>query len=205
MISDQEAEEIKNKIISHIEKTFPEEQKYSAINQIESMNSEQLENFLKKNNMIKNDSGEDQETEKGNECVFCAIASDKIHSVKIDENEDAVAVLEINPVSYGHALIVPKKHSETASKKAMSLAEKISKKIKEKLKAKKVEISKTKLFGHEIINVIPVYEDENISSKRKPVEVEELEKIKKEIEKPEEIKEEPKRIIETLWLPKRIP
>ncbi len=202
MITDQEVVEIKQKIISQIEETFPEEQRNSAIEQIESMDSEQLENFLEKNGMIHYQDGE---INKDLNCVFCAIASDKIHSVKIDENEDAIAALEINPTSYGHTLIIPKEHSETASKKAMSLAEKISKKLKEKLRAKKVEISKTKLFGHEIINVIPVYEDGKINSERKPIEVEELEKIKKEIEKSEEIKEEPKRIIETLWLPKRIP
>lgn len=201
MLSEEENIEIKQKIISHIEQTFPEEQKLSAISQIESMNSEQLENFLEKNNMINK--------EESPECVFCAIASDKINSVKINENEDAVAVLEINPISKGHSLIIPKEHSETASKKSFALAEKISKILKEKLNAKEVKISKSKLFGHEVINLLPVYEDETFNSKKNSVKMEELEQVKEEIEKPEKEKEEPKSKIEEIKeffrLPKRIP
>ncbi len=202
MSSEEENIEIKQKIISHIKQTFPEEQKNSAINQIESMSSEQLENFLEKNNMINN--------EESPECVFCAIASDKIHSVKLGENEDAVAVLEINPISKGHTLIIPLEHSETASKKSLTLAEKISKKLKEKLGVKEVKISKSKLFGHEIINLLPVYENEIFNSKKNSVKTEELERIKEEIEREEEKKDkEPKSKIEEIKeffrLPKRIP
>ncbi len=44
------------------------------------------------------------------QCIFCQIISGKIHSKKIFENEDTVAVLDINPAAKGHILIFPKEH-----------------------------------------------------------------------------------------------
>lgn len=207
MLSDEEMQEIKEKIISHIESTFPAEQIPNAKQQIESMNSKQLEGFLERNKMIK---ANESETNSSNDCVFCSIASGKINSVKIDENDDAIALLEINPVSRGHIIIVPKNHSDKPSKNASALAKKISKKLKKKLVPKDVEISNSKLFGHEIINVIPVYDNENINSKRNSVKIEELEKIREELEKEKKIEKIKKKtngeeIKHFFWLPKRIP
>jgi histidine triad (HIT) family protein len=207
MLSDEETIEIKQKLISQIESTFPPEQILSAKSQIESMNHEQLENFLEKNKLIKN-----SEEERNNECVFCNIASGKINSVKLGENETAVAVLEINPISKGHFIVIPVEHTDYAQKEAMELAKKISKKIREKFSAKDIEISKSKMFGHEIINVLPVYNNENLNSERHHESMEELERIKEELEEEKEKKEEVKedktlkeKIEEFLWLPKRIP
>ena len=95
--------------------------------------------------------------------------NEKIPSHKIDENKDAVAVLEINPVSKGHTILIPKKpvsSSEEISGLTFSLAKKIAKKLKAKLKAKDVHISSSNLFGESIVNVLPIYKDESISSKR---------------------------------------
>jgi histidine triad (HIT) family protein len=205
MLSDEEMREIKQRIISHIESTFPIEQIDNAKQQIESMNHEQFESFLKRNKIIKT---ENSDSESDNECVFCSIVSGKINSVKLDENEDAVAVLEINPISKGHTIIIPKKHTDN-SKKALSLAQKISKKLKKKLLPKDIEISTSNLFGHEIINVLPVYKNENIHSKRNSIEIEELEKLKEEIERESKRKKTKKGKTEEakqfFWLPKRIP
>ena len=92
---------------------------------------------------------------------------------------------------------------------AQLLADEISKKIKTELNPKDVIISSSNLFGHEIINVLPIYKDENINSKRyqaKPKELQELQKkLMKKIES--KIIEEPKEEIneKNTWLPKRIP
>jgi len=203
MLSEQETEEIKQKLISHIESNFPAEQMTNARQQVELMNSEQLENFLEKNKLIKEKNPENPEN---NECVFCSIASDKIKSIKINENDDAIAVLEINPISKGHSIIIPRKHTSKISKSAFKLAEKVSKKIKEKFSPKSVEISTSKLFGHEIANVLPVYGKEGFNSERKPVRIEELEKVKEELEKKKEIIRKKPKIeeLKNFWLPKRI-
>jgi histidine triad (HIT) family protein len=202
MLSEQEAEEIKQKIISYIEENFELDQIANARQQIEAMNSDELERFAEKNKILKQDNPDENPG-----CVFCAIASGKIKSVKLDEDEKAVAVLDINPISKGHSLIIPKEH-EANEKEAMTLAKKVSKLIKKKLKPKEVKISNSKLSGHVTISVLPVYSNEDFNSERKKVTLEDLEKVKEEIEK-ELVKKirKPriKKIKEFLWLPKRIP
>lgn len=200
MLSEEEADEIKAKIISHIEETFPEEKIEDAVLHIKKMKPEELEKFLEENKIIvKSDNVE---------CVFCSIVSERINSVKIGEDENAVAVLEINPISKGHTIIIPKEHSRKIDQEIYSFEEKISEKIKKKLKPKKVESSKAKIFGHEIIQILPVYSDENLNSPKKHADFEELEKIRFELEKEEEPIPVPVPIEkkeEFLWLPKRIP
>lgn len=43
-------------------------------------------------------------------CIFCKIINGEIPCHKIYENEKTIAFLDINPDSYGHSLIIPKKH-----------------------------------------------------------------------------------------------
>ena len=45
-----------------------------------------------------------------NDCVFCAIAAGEIPSFKIYEDDFFLAVLDINPFSEGHTLVIPKEH-----------------------------------------------------------------------------------------------
>jgi histidine triad (HIT) family protein len=209
MLSEEQIIQIKQQLLQQIESTFPEDKKEIARQQVESMNDEQLEEFLKQNNLVKNQEGASQV-----KCIFCSIISGKVPSHKIYENENAIAVLEINPISLGHIIIIPKEHissKEQLSSEIFSFAEEISKKIKEKLNPKNVLIEESNIFGHEILNIIPVYENEDLNSPRKkaqPDELEELqikltEKIKEQVE---EINKEPEEINEkNTWLPKRIP
>ncbi|WP_303923743.1 HIT family protein [Ureaplasma parvum] len=44
------------------------------------------------------------------DCIFCKILKGEIISKIIDENEFAIAILDIQPASDGHMLIIPKKH-----------------------------------------------------------------------------------------------
>src|SRR3989344_1890619 len=207
MITKEQAEAIKKQIIGQIEKKFPEDRKEHAIKQIISMDEEELEEFLKQNNLIKN--GKIEEIAKNNECIFCSIAEKSVESHIIDENEEAIAVLEINPISKAHTLIIPKKHissSEDIPKSAFAIAKKISKKIKEKFKPKEVEIYASNIFGHEILNILPIYSSENKNSKRSPVKKEELEILQKELEKKKSIektKKQKTKVIENSfgWLP----
>ncbi|MBA7649248.1 hypothetical protein ES703_57043 [subsurface metagenome] len=208
MLSPEQVEQIKHQIIQQIDSNFPEDKKESAKQQIKLMSPEQLEEFLEKNKLMKTQ----QDSSKNQQCIFCSIISGNIQSYKIDENEKAIAVLEINPISKGHTIIIPKEHipsSEKIPQGAFSLAKKLAKKIKTKLKLKDIKISSSNLFGHEIINILPVYENETLDSKRnqaKPEELEELQKILKEKPK-EKIVKKPrtKKLKEKIWLPKRIP
>lgn len=44
------------------------------------------------------------------DCIFCDIASKISEAEIIFENEKVIAFLDINPVNYGHTLLIPKKH-----------------------------------------------------------------------------------------------
>ena len=45
-------------------------------------------------------------------CIFCKILRREIPSFKLYENEQTFAFMDINPVNEGHALVIPKHHSE---------------------------------------------------------------------------------------------
>lgn len=45
------------------------------------------------------------------ECIFCKIIKGEIPCKKIYEDEKVLAFLDINPMSPGHTLVIPKKHT----------------------------------------------------------------------------------------------
>ncbi len=45
-----------------------------------------------------------------NGCIFCDIIEDKAPCCKIYEDEFSLAILDINPFSKGHCLVIPKRH-----------------------------------------------------------------------------------------------
>ena len=46
------------------------------------------------------------------DCVFCKILRGEIPSFKVFENDQTLAFMDINPMSDGHCLVIPKLHSE---------------------------------------------------------------------------------------------
>ncbi len=73
-------------------------------------------------------------------CIFCKIIAGEIPSTTIYEDEDFQVILDINPASKGHALILPKGHyaniyqlPEDLAAKAMKLAKKLAEHMTDKL------------------------------------------------------------------------
>ena len=125
MIPDEQIPEIKKQLIEQVEKTFPFDKREMAKKQIRDMNKEQLISFLKENGILKD--------ETDSPCPMCLIKDGKIPSSKLEENEKALAVLEINPISKGHTIIIPKEHitkPEELPKEIKELTEKVSLKLK---------------------------------------------------------------------------
>jgi len=111
-------------------------------------------------------------------CTFCKIVKGEIPSVKIWEDEDHIAILDIDPSTRGHSLIIPKAHHETIfdiSKpefdKAMNAAKKVAEILKEKLKAGGMNllISSGEAAQQEVphlhVHLIPRYEGESFKIK----------------------------------------
>ena len=44
-------------------------------------------------------------------CLFCGIVAGQVSSTTIAENERAIAFMDINPVTPGHALVIPRAHA----------------------------------------------------------------------------------------------
>jgi histidine triad (HIT) family protein len=49
-------------------------------------------------------------------CIFCQIIKGEISSHKVYEDNDVLAFLDINPISPGHVLVIPKKHYQNLEK-----------------------------------------------------------------------------------------
>jgi histidine triad (HIT) family protein len=44
------------------------------------------------------------------DCIFCKIALHQLPAEILFENDNVIAILDINPIHFGHALIIPKTH-----------------------------------------------------------------------------------------------
>lgn len=180
------AEEIKKQLLIEIDK-LPNENKEQIKEYVKNLDEQGLEEFLKKNKIKYSDSGISQETPEGEEpkeakCIFCQIAKNEIPSYKIAETKKAIAVLEINPFSKGHVIVIPSEHAtiEKMPKSALSLAQKIAKKLKKKLKPEDIKIETSSFQGHPMVNVIPIYKD--IPLKKSKATEEELKKLQFKLE-----------------------
>ncbi len=168
---------IKKQILQQIDSwQTSDEKKQQAKKQIQAMNSKQLEEFLAKNNLIKQPG---QQSQQAKQCPFCLISTGQIKAYKIAENSHSVAVLEINPLSKGHTLIVSKKHLpiEKVHLSFFQLAQQLVSLIKEKLKPKQVQLT-TSMQEHAVLNIIPLTGKE---TKREKASEEELKQIQKQL------------------------
>ncbi len=46
------------------------------------------------------------------DCIFCKIVANELPSTRIYEDEKFLAFMDINPVAYGHCLLIPKGHHQ---------------------------------------------------------------------------------------------
>lgn len=179
--TDDDAIRVKEELLKQLD-NFPEDKREQIKNQIESMTTEQTEAFVEQNKL----------NHLSGNCIFCSIAKGESKSYKIGENESNIAILEINPLSEGHSLIIPLDHGAGITDSTKELAKKISEKIKKKFEPKVVDQKETSIMGHPIIELTPIYG--GVAERHKAT-VEELESLQEEISK-EDIPETPKELEE---------
>ena len=103
------------------------------------------------------------------DCLFCKIISGEIPSYKIYEDSDMFAFLDINPISVGHTLIIPKKHildimeiDDELLIKMVNKAKDISKILNDKLETSGFTITQNNGSAQDIkhfhLHVIPRYD-----------------------------------------------
>lgn len=194
-ITEEEASSIKEHLLGQLE-NFPEDKREQISEQINSMTNEQIEAFIKQNNL----------SHLGGQCIFCSIVAGQTPSYKIAEDKNNIAILELNPLSKGHVLIVPKEHLEKIPESSQVFIQEVSQKLKKKFSPEEIKINEIKIMNHALLEIIPIYGDE---TERHSASEEELKSLQEEILKIEEVKveEKPKKIVpeEIPILPPRIP
>ena len=109
------------------------------------------------------------------DCIFCKIITGEISSLKVYENEDVLAILDIAPVNHGHTLIFPKKHFanlEEIPKEDLAELMKVVKKIGKAMKygmgkhGYNIQVNNDSVAGkvipHLHFHVIPRSEDDGL-------------------------------------------
>ena len=107
------------------------------------------------------------------DCIFCKLANGVFPTNFIYEDEDFKVILDANPATKGHSLILPKKHfknlldaDEEVLKKALPLAKKLSNKLIYVLKCDGVNVLQNnneaagQAVFHLHIHLIPRYKDQ---------------------------------------------
>jgi histidine triad (HIT) family protein len=99
---------------------------------------------------------------KMEDCIFCKIIRGEIPSFKVYEDEKSFAFEDINPVSKGHTLVVPKEHAAdlwNISEEYLSAVQLASKKIVKAIKKalRPAGVACLQLNGKGVNQVVPHY------------------------------------------------
>lgn len=107
-------------------------------------------------------------------CVFCKIINKEIPSSTVYEDDNVLAILDLSQATYGHTLVMPKKHVETfldLDKETLinvfSVTQDLAIKIKDKLGASGVNILNNSYpvagqsVMHMHVHIIPRYSSQD--------------------------------------------
>lgn len=110
-------------------------------------------------------------------CVFCEIIVNNIQSYKIYEDKNIVCLLDINPISRGHCLMIPKKHFKNifdidmeSLKQIIIATKKVSKLLRVKLNTRGINIlhasgkEAQQSVSHFHFHLVPRYKNDNLDA-----------------------------------------
>ena len=124
-----------------------------------------------------------------NDCVFCKIIKGEIPSKTIYEDETIKVIMNINPISNGHLLVLPKNHitdindmnDNVINHSFTIIKEKLYPMLKKNLNCKGLTLCQNNELGQEIkhfhIHLIPRYENDNIDYNYNKDSIEDIETI----------------------------
>ncbi|MBS3097794.1 HIT domain-containing protein [Candidatus Woesearchaeota archaeon] len=135
------------------------------------------------------------------DCILCSIIEGKIPSKKVYEDDDSLAILDVNGSNPGHCFVIPKQHYPILEQvpdfqiaKLFGIANKISTVIFEALKAEGTNVFVTngvtagQTVAHFMINVIPRSSNDKINLQWQPKQLDEEEMSTIELKLKEEAK-----------------
>lgn len=123
--------------------------------------------------------------------IFSQIVSGKIHCYKVDENDEFLAFLDVNPIASGHTLVIPKIEidyifdlDDALLSRMMIFSKKVAVKLKSKIDSKKIGIAVIGLeVPHAHIHLVPMnnVDDLNFSRPKLAVTKEDLMLMQKQL------------------------
>jgi histidine triad (HIT) family protein len=109
------------------------------------------------------------------DCIFCKIIARELPAEILYENDRVIAILDINPIHHGHALVIPKKHCldfltipESDLHDVLLVTQKIARALVDALDLKGFNIfsNNGRIAGQSVfhfhMHVTPRYSDDNI-------------------------------------------
>lgn len=107
------------------------------------------------------------------DCIFCKIINGEISSYTIYEDDIVKVIMDVNPITDGHLLIIPKKHYVNLNDididtliHIQKIAKLMYSKLKEKLNIEGLTLTQNNEYGQQIkhyhLHLIPRYENDNI-------------------------------------------
>jgi histidine triad (HIT) family protein len=119
----------------------------------------------------------------GEDCIFCGIVAGEVPAQKVDEDEHTVSFMDLNPWTRGHALVIPRTHSENLYeiededlRHTAVAARRLARRMRERLGCDGVNVLNAaepaawQTVFHFHLHVIPRYEDDDLEVPTKPAE-----------------------------------
>ena len=117
------------------------------------------------------------------DCIFCKIAAGEIPAKKVDEDDDTIAFMDINPWTRGHALVIPREHtpnlyeiSDDELARTGTAAKRLARRMKERLGCDGINLINScepaawQTVFHFHVHVIPRYDDDPLQLPTRPQE-----------------------------------
>ena len=111
-------------------------------------------------------------TEK--DCIFCKIVAGEVPAHKVYEDDSVLAFLDLHPLNPGHALVIPKQHTEEFQdmggplfEHVMLVVQVVTRAIKKATNPKRVGLMVLGFdVSHAHVHVVPLNERNDMSSER---------------------------------------
>jgi histidine triad (HIT) family protein len=130
------------------------------------------------------------------DCIFCKVLAGELPGERIYEDDHAVAVMDINPWTRGHAVVIPRKHAANLFEieddelaHVAQAAKQVATSMRDNLGCDGVNLLQSngavawQTIFHLHIHVIPRYEDDplELPTRPQPADPDELAEVAKEI------------------------
>jgi len=116
------------------------------------------------------------------DCIFCKIVAGELPATIVDQDERTLAFMDINPATRGHALVIPRAHTqdllsidESELEAVVFAAQRLARRAKERLGADGVNVINScgaaawQTVFHFHVHVIPRYVDDPLKLPWTPV------------------------------------